>query len=1224
MKLSKEFLILLTLFTLTTQGGLTVIVARDGSDTREACEIFKSAKLKPNRFELSLGYGKCLGKLRKELPTEIKGAIDECIRPIQKINLLALYMAPSPHHPMYKSIGALDLKCSKFLMPKEFEYLNNHYKKYNIVDDVMGSTAIVAHDERHTKSPLHDFLVDNNLNKLAAGNEIFFSLEVANDEEITKAFAFYQKFVEESLPFLATYPAYRFNIVSVLLRWGELYAFLELPQLSPNYDNYLALYELYNNNFADVCGDTYGAFSATFNYYNAKRLRMLGLPESLLCIERSIAANKNELKYMLEKLNILISLGKYDEVLEISSTSDNEYILSLRALAERKKYHLLDALKTFETLTKSNNPKIAQNAYYNTLEIQMLLEDAKAVETLDIVSFDFNQRQQPLIRFNMKQGDVYRHFGSYEKALKFYEGEVSYFPYDASVSLGITYFYMGDYESAIEYFNKANTLDKTKAYAYYYLANAILQLYIPDKSFKDAMYYYDIAINLNPNDPFSYYYKGAAYFSFGYYKMALKMFRKSTKLDKYLIEGLLGEANVLLKEGDYNPALELFNKCLDLNGRNSDAIIGLGDYFFAISEYEKAKNEYEKAIEINPRKSEYLFKLEKMFVALSMNEEAKKYLNILLNLNPNDGDVGCLEGMVYIKKREYNIAENLFLNAFKNQKISNIDTFHYILHYFYNNNKFKEVKRIYNKAFSMGFFDDELLSYKIKSQIKLGKKTQLNKELTYFQQIYFGAMISYEKGNLEEAKMTLQTISNYYEHKKDKSESTYEALDDEIIYKKALTLKCDILMETKEFTSAIECYSNTLFSNTDNDIKKKLGIAYYMQNEETKAVEIFENIKFSSDAEFYYYKGMASKTLWDSALINKAVIISAWDNYYLAKAYIKREQYEEAIASLDKAISLNKNVYDFYFAKGELLKHLNNYKQAFDAFEVASKLYDGDGSIYQALGDMSFVLKKEDDFKTYYKKAFEKNNEKYSLNYEKIAKYYEEKVDASLSQIKINVKLAVEKKIKEQIDLMKLNKNDEIEIYISQLEESFSSREDVAKFTRISEVLDFIEKDIHNIHNSFKYKKNRSFFSEFEKLVQYINFATNVNEVFVLKKQMETDANQAIIYYTEFLNSKTNKVEITSQSQKAEIYFKLGKLNVLSKHFERAEFFYGGAKLLYTKKENDQFKNGSHYKINENNINSYLVKAEGHRNPNLLMDVLHTHGIFNDYNFLNRAEIIKT
>ena len=166
-------------------------------------------------------------------------------------------------------------------------------------------------------------------------------------------------------------------------------------------------------------------------------------------------------------------------------------------------------------------------------------------------------------------------------------------------------------------------------------ATTFLQL----KKFSEAIKYFSISINLNPNFADSYNNRGIAHAEQKNYMMAIEDYDKAINLKKEYFDAHLNKAIALKNCKKFDKAIFCFDACIKINPREFKIYINLGNLYAVINKYDEALRTYEKAI----------------------------------SLNKNNAEVYSNRGDVNLKLKKYDSALNDYKNAFKlNKDLDNI------------------------------------------------------------------------------------------------------------------------------------------------------------------------------------------------------------------------------------------------------------------------------------------------------------------------------------------------------------------------------------------------------------------------------------------------------------------------------------------------------------------------------------------------------------------------
>ena len=166
---------------------------------------------------------------------------------------------------------------------------------------------------------------------------------------------------------------------------------------------------------------------------------------------------------------------------------------------------------------------------------------------------------------------------------------------------GLAYYSAGNYQEAINNFNKAIYLDPNNPYFY----NSRGDAYFGQKEFQKAFNDYEIATKLNPNNSYFYYNKGLAYYCTENYQEAINNFNEAINLDPNISDyyGDMGVSYYLLKK--YQEAIKDFNKAIELNPNNDSFYIGRWLIYRDLGDHNKATKDFDKAIELDPNNVSY-------------------------------------------------------------------------------------------------------------------------------------------------------------------------------------------------------------------------------------------------------------------------------------------------------------------------------------------------------------------------------------------------------------------------------------------------------------------------------------------------------------------------------------------------------------------------------------------------------------------------------------------
>ena len=155
------------------------------------------------------------------------------------------------------------------------------------------------------------------------------------------------------------------------------------------------------------------------------------------------------------------------------------------------------------------------------------------------------------------------------------------------------------------------------------------------KKYDDAIKSYDKALEINPNDEYTWDGKGVSYDELEDYEKAIKCYNKALEINPNdeKVWNNLGNSSCAI--GDYKNALECYIKALEINS-NLTVAQNNKKLVLDVLEYDEAIKSYDRALEINP-KDEKVWNNKGMTLSeLGDHENAIKCYNKALEINPND------------------------------------------------------------------------------------------------------------------------------------------------------------------------------------------------------------------------------------------------------------------------------------------------------------------------------------------------------------------------------------------------------------------------------------------------------------------------------------------------------------------------------------------------------------------------------------------------------------
>jgi tetratricopeptide (TPR) repeat protein len=125
-----------------------------------------------------------------------------------------------------------------------------------------------------------------------------------------------------------------------------------------------------------------------------------------------------------------------------------------------------------------------------------------------------------------------------------------------------------------------------------------------ENDYETAIKYFDIAIEDNPKEPISYYYRSIIYKTYEQYSYALRDITSSIKLisnkEKELLSGAYQlRATIYFSIENNEKCFEDFNSAIKLTPKDPQIYIDRAQYYFEIDEFKNAEADYKQALKID-------------------------------------------------------------------------------------------------------------------------------------------------------------------------------------------------------------------------------------------------------------------------------------------------------------------------------------------------------------------------------------------------------------------------------------------------------------------------------------------------------------------------------------------------------------------------------------------------------------------------------------------------
>jgi len=235
----------------------------------------------------------------------------------------------------------------------------------------------------------------------------------------------------------------------------------------------------------------------------------------------------------------------------------------------------------------------------------------------------------------MSQGARELDAGEFENAFTSYSKVYEKFPYmtDAIYSLGVVKMREGNFDKAIDYFNKALVVNENHEKTQKALKNAAGNMfnegnnYYRRRDYNNALDYYKKVVSIDDSFYQAHYQMGVVETRLKNNRGAVKAYSKAVEAKPDFYQGWYGLGIAKRSDGNDDGALVAFQKAIDLNPGYAKAYCAMGDIYYKTSKFDKAKSSCQQAIQADGSYA-------KPYITLAtINIDNKEYDQALTNLD---------------------------------------------------------------------------------------------------------------------------------------------------------------------------------------------------------------------------------------------------------------------------------------------------------------------------------------------------------------------------------------------------------------------------------------------------------------------------------------------------------------------------------------------------------------------------------------------------------------
>ena len=166
----------------------------------------------------------------------------------------------------------------------------------------------------------------------------------------------------------------------------------------------------------------------------------------------------------------------------------------------------------------------------------------------------------------------------------------------AYINFGNVLTAVGDTERAMNFYDKAISLDENATAAYYSKGS----VYYDNQNFEDARKMFELAMKKGLDNGDNFFMLGMTLVQMGSNKLALPYLQRSTELLENDAEAHFQHGLCLAREGFIDEAINALELAISLDSQHADAIYNLGVAYGYKENGDKALEMFNRALEIQP------------------------------------------------------------------------------------------------------------------------------------------------------------------------------------------------------------------------------------------------------------------------------------------------------------------------------------------------------------------------------------------------------------------------------------------------------------------------------------------------------------------------------------------------------------------------------------------------------------------------------------------------
>lgn len=326
---------------------------------------------------------------------------------------------------------------------------------------------------------------------------------------------------------------------------------------------------------------------------------------------------------------------------------------------------------------------------------------------------------------------LYNVFEDFEKAKIYAQKSISIdeeyaYPY---YLMGGSCYELEDYKNSLKYYLKAEKLGYDFNVVMFRDISDVYGKIAPENIIKQ-LEYATKAIDMDPDNAYSYYWKGWIYFRHDYYKQALKFFLKAEQMGYNAYTSYYEISYCYTMTDNLKKALAYANKCIFIDKEDHLGYYRKGWAYYNVGEYKQAKKMFLTAEEKDCNIADMYTSLGYIYQVEGNFDKSIEYCKRAIKLDKDETDAYTQTGNAYAAlKRDYKSALKFYKKAYKKGYTLHETFYSNYAMLYYMLNRHSMALKIINEGLERFPKSYNLLSIKICS-IQMKKQYELGKKLT--------------------------------------------------------------------------------------------------------------------------------------------------------------------------------------------------------------------------------------------------------------------------------------------------------------------------------------------------------------------------------------------------------------------------------------------------------------------------------------------------------------